>query len=418
VLGGRYVLGRQIGVGGYGEVWQAADSVLRRPVAVKLLHQRHARSGEALARFQAEARHAGGLAHENIARIYDYGEPADCPPYLVMELVDGPSLAAVLAAGPLGHRHAMAIAAQTAAGLQAAHAAGVIHRDIKPANLLLTSGGIVKITDFGIAHTIGTEPVTVTGELVGTPGYLSPERAAGEHATAASDLYALGMVLYCCLAGAPPFTGTALEVALAHRDRPLPPLPPSVPPEVTALVMQLAAKDPIWRPASAAEVAAWAGRLRDGLPYPVPPAGSAGLPTVPRTDTRPSRRVMVACASAVAAAASLVLATVVGFAAPRQAAAAPPPDRPPAATPSRSGASPGQMTAASPDARQHPAAAASHIAAVAAQVSPGRKAPRAAARPGRQPRPGPPAPDPPRPPRHGPAHQARPGGPQPDSRAA
>ena len=266
VLGGRYVLDEQIGNGGYGEVWRATDTVLSRPVAVKLLHPRYAQRSEALARFRAEARHAGGLSHENIAQVFDYGEPADGqPPYLVMELVDGPSLETVLADGPLDASRTMDIVAQAAAGLQAAHAAGMIHRDIKPGNLLLAPGGTVKITDFGIAHTIGSAPVTASGELIGTPGYLAPERAMGEQATPASDLYSLGMVAYECLAGAPPFRGTALEVALAHRDRPLPPLPPSVSADVCALVMRLAAKDPARRLNDAAEVAVWAGLLRDGV---------------------------------------------------------------------------------------------------------------------------------------------------------
>ena len=266
VLGGRYALDEHIGDGGYGEVWRATDTVLSRPVAVKLLHPRYAQRGEALARFRAEARLAGGLSQENIAQVFDYGEAADGrPPYLVMELVDGPSLEAVLAGGPLGSSRTMDIVAQAAAGLQAAHAAGMIHRDIKPGNLLLAPGGTVKITDFGIAHTIGSVPVTASGELIGTPGYLAPERAEGELATPASDLYSLGMVAYECLAGAPPFTGTALEVTIAHRDRPLPPLPRSVRADVYAFVMRLTAKDPACRLDNAAEVAVWAGLLRDGV---------------------------------------------------------------------------------------------------------------------------------------------------------
>src|SRR6516162_9166917 len=266
VLGGRYGLEEHIGDGGYGEVWRATDTVLSRPVAVKLLHPRYAQRGEALARFRAEARLAGGLSQENIAQVFDYGEAADGqPPYLVMELVDGPSLEAVLDGGPLESSRTMDIVAQAAAGLQAAHAAGMIHRDIKPGNLLLASGGTVKITDFGIAHTIGSVPVTVTGVLMGTAGYLAPERIAGAQAGPASDLYALGVVAYECLAGAPPFAGEPLDVACAHRDRAVPPLPPSVPIDVSALVMQLVAKDPAWRPRSAAEVAHRAGRLRDDL---------------------------------------------------------------------------------------------------------------------------------------------------------
>ncbi len=169
--------------------------------------------------------------------------------------------------------------AQAAAGLAAAHAAGLVHRDIKPANLLLAPGGVVKVTDFGIAHAAGSAPVTRTGTLVGTPAYLAPERAAGEPASPASDLYSLGIVGYECLTGTPPFTGTALEVALAHQHRPLPPLPPAVPADVAALVTRLTAKDPAQRPASAAEAAGQAGRLRDNLTTATGPVMPA--PTLP-----------------------------------------------------------------------------------------------------------------------------------------
>jgi len=252
LLAGRYRLDEPIGRGGFSEVWRAADAVLARPVAVKLLHPGHAGQLEALVRFRAEARHAARLWHENIVHVYDYDEPADgLPPYLVMELVDGPCLADALAGGPLDAARTMDIVAQAAAGLQAAHAAGLIHRDIKPGNLLLASDRAVKITDFGISRVIGSAPVTVTGVVMGTAGYLAPERIAGVQATPASDLYALGIVGYECLAGAPPFVGEPLEVACAHRDRPVPPLPASVPAGVTALVMQLVAKDPAWRPGSA-----------------------------------------------------------------------------------------------------------------------------------------------------------------------
>ena len=263
VLGRRYALAEKIGAGGFSEVWRATDLVLARTVAIKLLHLGNA---EALTRFRAEAQHAGGLAHENIARIYDYGEPAPPqPPFLVMELVDGPSLAEALAAGPLDPARSLDIVAQTAAGLHAAHLAGLVHRDIKPANLLLAPGGIVKVTDFGIAQAADSAPVTVTGQLLGTPGYLAPERVTGAPATSASDLYSLGIVAYQCLTGAPPFTGPALAVALAHRERPLPPLPCELPGDVVALVVELTAKDPADRPRSAGEVARRAGQMATRL---------------------------------------------------------------------------------------------------------------------------------------------------------
>ena len=263
VLAGRYRLESLIAAGGVGEVWRGRDEVLGRAVAVKLLRAEYASHPETLARFRAEARHAAAVTHPGVAQVYDYGE--DGRPYLVMELVEGPSLAEVLAGGPLPAARAVDVVAQAAAGLAAAHAAGLVHRDIKPGNLLLGPGGVVKVTDFGIAHAAGSAPVTRAGTLVGTPAYLAPERAAGKPATPVSDLYSLGIVCYECLTGAPPFTGTAIEVALAHQHRPLPPLPPSVPADVAALVTRLTAKDPEERPASAAEAAGQAGRLSAAL---------------------------------------------------------------------------------------------------------------------------------------------------------
>jgi len=281
VLAGRYRLEAPVAAGGVGEVWRGRDEVLGRAVAVKLLRAEYASHPETLARFRAEARHAAAVAHPGVAQVYDYGE--DGRPYLVMELVGGPSLAGVLAGGPLPAARAVDVVAQAAAGLAAAHAAGLVHRDIKPANLLLGPGGVVKVTDFGIAHAAGSAPVTRTGTLVGTPAYLAPERAAGEPATPASDLYSLGIVGYECLTGAPPFTGTAVEVALAHQHRPLPPLPPTVPAGVAALVTRLTAKDPEERPASAAEAAGQAERLRDDLTTTAPAMPAPTLPLAQAT---------------------------------------------------------------------------------------------------------------------------------------
>jgi serine/threonine protein kinase len=341
VLGLRYELDEQIGNGGYCEVWRATDTALSRPVAVKLLHPGYARKAEALARFQAEARHAGTLSHDNIARILDYGEPAyGQPPYLVMELVDGPSLEDVLADGPLDARRSMDVIAQAAAGLQAAHAEGLVHRDVKPANILLGSTMMVKVTDFGIAHAVGSAAVTPIGEMVGTPGYLSPEQVAGEQVTPASDLYALGVVAYECLAGAPPFAGMPLEITVAHRDRPLPPLPPSVPAAVATFVMQLTAKDPARRPRSAAEVALSASQLRDDLsagtgggPHPRPEAAGETA-VIAEHDQRSGAggrpRSALALATLVLAALTfIVVATIAGFAPGRHPASVPSP------TPSR-----------------------------------------------------------------------------------
>src|SRR5215469_316644 len=266
MVAGRYRLDGQIASGGSGEVWRGVDTTLDRPVAVKVLHAEHARHAEARAQFQAEARHAGTLSHPGIAQLYDYG---DAGPghrrFLGMELVIGRSLARVLATGPLDPARAMDLVAPAAAGLHAAHSAGLVHRDIKPANLLVGPGDQVKITDFGIAYAAGSAPITRAGMLVGTPAYLAPERAGGGPATPASDLYSLGVVGYECLTGSAPFRGLPIEVASAHRLRPLPALPPAVPAAVAGLIAELTAKDPAARPASAGEVAERAGRLRDDL---------------------------------------------------------------------------------------------------------------------------------------------------------
>jgi|GEM_PF-1546800 len=332
LLAGRYRLECQIAAGGVGEVWRAEDTVLTRTVAVKLLRAELASQAETLARFRAEARHAGALSHPAIARVYDYGDPVPPhPAFLVMELVDGPSLAAVLTAGPLGAAQTMDVVAQVASGLQTAHAAALVHRDIKPGNLLLAADGQVKITDFGVAHVAGSVPVTSTGIVMGTPAYIAPERVSGASATPASDLYSLGVVAYECLAGTAPFTGKPLEVAVAHRDLPLPPFPHAVPAEVARLVGELTAKDPAARPASAEEVAARADRLREDLTegaaawlYSVPGSGAdipaPGPATAPartlgpparRARPRRARRIAVAASAAAAVVALAVLALAV-----------------------------------------------------------------------------------------------------------
>jgi len=291
ILSGRYELHRRIGAGGYSEVWRATDLVLGRIVAVKLLYAGFAEHAETRTRFRAEGRRAGALSHENIARVYDFCEPPDPDlPFLVMELIDGPSVADLLRSGPLEQPSTARIIAQTAAGLDAAHRAGLIHRDIKPANLLISPGGTVKITDFGISDAADSAPITAANLLIGTPAYLAPERVTGVRATQATDLYALGIVGYECLTGSLPFDGHGMQVAMAHREQPLPPLPESVDPDLAALITDLTAKDPGARPFSAADVACRGGQIADrmeaeaaGLAGPATPAPGA----VPASETVP-----------------------------------------------------------------------------------------------------------------------------------
>ena len=295
VLAGRYRLLERIAVGGMGEVWHAADEVLGRDVAVKLLKPEYSDDATFRARFRAEARAAAPLTSPGIAQVYDYGEddPGGGAPtaYLVMELVPGEPLSTVLRReGVLGPRRTVDLVAQAAAALQVAHAAGVVHRDVKPGNLLLADDGAVRITDFGIARAADAVPLTQTGTLMGTAHYLAPEQAAGHGASPASDIYALGVVAYECLTGRRPFDGlTPVAVALAHLHEPLPPLPPTVPAEVRALVERCLAKDPADRPASAEELAARASAVRDQLPEG--PAGTAALATL---DVQPPEEVSAA----------------------------------------------------------------------------------------------------------------------------
>jgi eukaryotic-like serine/threonine-protein kinase len=342
LLAGRYRLEQQVACGGFGEVWRAADTVLARPVAVKLLRAQACGDPQALARFRGEARHAGALCHHNIARVYDYGEPGpEHPAFLVMELVDGSSLAQVLARGPLAPALVMDVVAQCAAGLAAAHHAGLAHRDIKPANILIGNDGVVKLTDFGISRTAAAAPVTAPHVLIGTAAYLAPERVHGDPGTAAGDLYSLGVVAHQCLTGQVPFEGPAIEVALAHELRPLPPLPPSVPAEVAALVGDLTAKDPHDRPATAGEVARRASGLRDRLALggardgrAVPPVPGPAAERVTTGPTRPwempsrgrprRRRMVLAAAAILTVLATVLVVSLVSQATQRGALASPP----------------------------------------------------------------------------------------------
>ncbi len=265
-LGERYRLDKRIAAGGVGQVWLASDLLLSRPVAVKVLRPEYADHPETLDRFRKEARHAGSLSHPHVAQVYDYGPAGpDWPPFLVMEFVDGPSLADILVVDPVEPAFALDVVAQAADGLSAAHRAGLVHRDVKPGNLLIGPDRLVKVTDFGIAHAAGQAPITGPNLVMGTTQYMAPERISGGPATPASDLYALGIVLHECLTGLPPYEGPPSEVMAAHLYLPLPPLPAGVPAELDDLVARLTAKDPAARISDARELAAIAAGLRDAV---------------------------------------------------------------------------------------------------------------------------------------------------------
>ena len=251
----RYRLDSRIATGGMGVVWRATDTVLGRLVAVKVLKPEYADDALFRTRFETEAQHAAALHHPGVAQVFDYGEgPSDdgggLRPFLVMELVEGQPLSALLRPGqPMPPEAARDLIARTADAIAAAHAKGIVHRDVKPANLLVTPDRNVKITDFGIARAAEGMALTQTGQVIGTPQYLSPEQAEGKTATPASDVYSLGVER--------PVTGTSpVTVAMAHLHSPVPELPDFVPTDLAIVVRRALAKSPDHRFQNAAAFAA------------------------------------------------------------------------------------------------------------------------------------------------------------------
>ena len=282
---GRYQFHELIATGGMGEVWRATDTVLRRDVAVKLLKPEYADDEVSRSRFESEGRHAAALHHPHICAVYDVGEMPTASglmrPYLVMELVDGKPLSELIAGGDgLDPEVVRDLLGQAGDALAAAHRAGIVHRDVKPANLLVTPDKQVKVTDFGIARAASSSSITSTGQVMGTPQYLSPEQARGEMATPASDVYSLGIVAWESLVGHRPFQkDTPVATAIAHLHDPVPPLPGSVPPDLAAVVMRALEKDPAKRyPDAAAFTAALRGldTQRTDTPAAGIPLGLAG----------------------------------------------------------------------------------------------------------------------------------------------
>jgi eukaryotic-like serine/threonine-protein kinase len=290
----RYRRERLLGAGGMATVELARDEELGRAVAVKTLHAGLAADDTFRERFLRESRLAARLSHPNIVHVFDAGADERGEPYLVMEYVEGESLAQLL---ERRHRlppaEAVRLAAQAAAGIAHAHAAGLVHRDVKPHNLLVAADGTVKVADFGIARAAQDARLTETGTVLGTAAYLAPEQAAGEEATAASDVYGLGACLYEALAGRPPHEVRSLTDLAAKQQEPIRPvreLAPAVPPGVEQLVMRCLAREPELRPAAA--------ELADALANPTE-AATLPLP-------RPQRRRRLALWAALAAALVLV----------------------------------------------------------------------------------------------------------------
>jgi len=252
-LAGRYSLDRGLGRGGMAAVHLARDTVLDRPVAVKLLTRED--DPELRARFLREGRLAAGLSHPNVVRVYDTGEDGGRP-YIVMEYVEGRSLAELAAGERLDPEDVASLGRQACAGLAHAHEAGIVHRDVKPQNLLLRHDGQLKVADFGIARGATGATITEVGTLLGTAGYMAPELVAGEPATPASDLYALGAVLYELLTGRPPReVATLSDLDFARPVVPASELVPAAPAALTDAIGRCLDADPGRRPPSAAELA-------------------------------------------------------------------------------------------------------------------------------------------------------------------
>jgi len=295
VFNGRYELHRRLGRGGMAEVFLARDQLLDRPVAVKVLFPEFATDPSFVERFRREATAAANLNHPNIVGVYDWGE-ADSTYFIVMEYVDGRTLAEILRTeGPLHPDRVADVGADVAAALGFAHRNGVVHRDVKPGNVIVTSTGLVKVADFGIARAItasSDDDLTQVGQVMGTAAYFSPEQARGENVDPRSDIYSLGVVLYELATGKPPFSGDS-PVAIAYKHVHESPVPPrhhdvALPQALEAIILKTLAKNPANRYPSAEDLRADLRRFREGnriLAEPVmaPPVDVGATGVLPAT---------------------------------------------------------------------------------------------------------------------------------------
>ncbi|MET7667691.1 serine/threonine-protein kinase [Micromonospora luteifusca] len=360
VIGNRYRLVESIASGGMGDVWRAVDETLDRCVAVKMLQARLVSDAGFSERFRREARAMAALRHPGVAQVYDYGEVSRSGEpvlaYIVMECAQGQPLSERIAeVGRLGAAETMSIAAQTARALQAAHDAGVVHRDVKPNNLIIEPDGHVVLVDFGVAVTQEAASLTGTNQVVGTALYMAPEQVSKNETSPAIDIYALGAVVYHCLAGEPPHQGeNAVAVALRHLEEEPSPLPEDVPAAVRRLVATAMAKDPLHRFPTAGAMAAAAQTLADSSDQATE-ATSIGVPTeriavrrsalggaVSRAASPGPKALAVLLGSLAAAAAVLVFADPTGMMPGQPGRPTVPPTVPPAVPPAVSTSVPPQ----------------------------------------------------------------------------
>ncbi|SCG47353.1 serine/threonine-protein kinase [Micromonospora halophytica] len=299
-LGNRYRLDERIASGGMGDVWRGTDQVLGRTVAVKSLLPALLDEPGFAERFRGEARTMATINHPGVVDVYDFGSDQHIA-FLVMEYVEGDALSSTLSrVGRLTPARTMALVAQAADALHAAHEKGIVHRDVKPGNLLVRPNGTLVLTDFGIARSDLVGQLTAAGSVLGTASYISPEQASGAVATPASDVYALGVVAYQCLAGRRPFEGdNPLEIAMKHvRETPRP-LPGDIPPQVKVLVERALAKDPNHRWPSAAALASVARQTKAALSHQARAGGHAGpVSAAPASPAGPAARAQVSAAPA------------------------------------------------------------------------------------------------------------------------
>jgi serine/threonine protein kinase len=300
-LSGRYETGERLGSGGMSNVYKAVDRILERTVAVKILAEHLSDDERFVARFRREALAVAKLIHPNIVQVYDTGVD-EGRHYIVMEYVEGRSGAQILQRqGAVAPEVAAEIGIQACAGLDYAHRRGIIHRDVKPGNLMIVGGPVgggsemtVKLTDFGIARAIEQTRITQVGSVVGTAAYLAPEQVRGEEATPATDVYALGVVLYQFLTGRLPYEGSSLA-ELAVRQQNEKPLPPStyddeVPESLSGAVLRALEGDPNRRYASAEELAGGLRRGLEGEDVTLPAAEGATPTRVLGEDTAATRQ--------------------------------------------------------------------------------------------------------------------------------